>query len=180
MCCFLSSTDSFQWLVGITGARMVCRMVCRPFGILESTLAVMKRKKSKVCGQAIALFAVLVPVTVLFFLGVVDYMVTNVRVMESVAAADLAAHAGAQQIRLLPDGSIESDPEQAQMVAAQYFAAQAPPEASLDGIRCGLIQERPACRVRVQVRSAGWLLPETTIAVTAVGYLAYGVTDGDQ
>ena len=47
-------------------------------------------------GQAIALFAVVVPVMVLFFLGVIDYMVTNARVMETVAAADLGAHAGAQ------------------------------------------------------------------------------------
>ncbi len=50
-------------------------------------------------GQAVALFAVLIPVMVLFFLGVIDYMVSNARVMETVAAADLAAHAGAQYIQ---------------------------------------------------------------------------------
>ncbi len=118
--------------------------------------------------------------TVLFFLGVVDYMITNARVMETVAAADRAAHAGAQYIQLLPDGTIESLPSQANTVAASFFRSQAPPEATLGGVSCGLIQERPACRVSAQVRSAGWLLPETWIDINAVGYLAYGVTEGDQ
>ena len=131
-------------------------------------------------GQAVALFAVLIPVTVLFFLGVIDYMVTNARVMETVAAADLAAHAGAQHISLLPDGTIEPNPSQATVVATAFFMAQAPPDAAFGGVLCGLIRERPACRVRAQVRSAGWLLPETWMRVSAVGYLAYGVTEGDQ
>jgi hypothetical protein len=131
-------------------------------------------------GQAVALFAVLIPVMVLFFLGVIDYMVTNARVMETVAVADLAAHAGAQYVNLLPDGTIEPTPAQANAVAASFFTAQAPPDAALGGVLCGLIQERPACRVSAQVRSAGWLLPETWIRVNAVGYLAYGVTEGDQ
>ncbi len=131
-------------------------------------------------GQAVALFAVLIPVMVLFFLGVIDYMVSNARVMETVAAADLAAHAGAQYIQLLPDGTIEPLSSQANAVAASFFTAQAPPDAALGGVSCGLIQERPACRVSAQVRSAGWLLPETWIRVNAVGYLAYGVTAGDQ
>ena len=131
-------------------------------------------------GQATALFAVVVPVTVLFFLGVIDYMATNTRVMETVAAADLAAHAGAQQITLLPDGTIEPFSSQASAIAASFFVAQAPPEASLGGISCGLIQERPACQVSARVRSAGWLLPETWINVNALGYLAYGVTEDDQ
>jgi hypothetical protein len=131
-------------------------------------------------GQATTLFAVLVPVTVLFFLGVIDYMVTNARVMATVAAADLAAHAGAQQITLRPDGTIEPFSSQASAVATSFFNTQAPPEASLGGISCGLIQERPACRVSAHVRSAGWLLPETWISINAVGYLAYGVTEDDQ
>jgi len=138
----------------------------------------MRRDTEK--GQAVALFAVLIPVTVLFFLGVIDYMITNARVMETIAAADLAAHAGAQYIQLLPDGTIESLPAQANTVAASFFHAQAPPEATLGSVSCGLIQERPACRVSAQVRSAGWLLPETWIGIQAVGYLAYGVTEGDQ
>jgi hypothetical protein len=131
-------------------------------------------------GQAIAWFAVLIPVMVLFFLGVIDYMVTNARVMVTVAAADLAAHAGAQYITLLPDGTIEPNPSQANAVATSFFTAQAPADAALGGVLCGLIQARPACRVSAQVRSAGWLLPETWIRVNAVGYLAYGVTEGDQ
>jgi hypothetical protein len=147
---------------------------------LEGQVAVMDDISCKEKGQATALFAVVIPVTVLFFLGVIDYMVTNAWVMETVAAADLAAHAGAQQINLLPDGTIESSSSQASAVAASFFAAQAPPQSSLGGISCGLIQERPACRVSARVRSAGWLLGETWINVNAVGYLAYGVTEDDQ
>jgi hypothetical protein len=131
-------------------------------------------------GQAVALFAVVIPVTVLFALGVVDYMITNARVMEMVAAADLAAHAGAQRITMLPDGTIETLPVQAQTVASSYFAAQALPEATLGSVSCGLIQDRPACQVSAQVRSSGWLLPKQWISVHAVGYLVYGVTEGDQ
>jgi hypothetical protein len=155
-------------------------VVSHPIGNLEGTLAVMGAKRDTENGQAVALFAVLIPVMVLFFLGVIDYMITNARVMETVAAADLAAHAGAQYIKLLPDGSIEPMPSQANAVAASFFRSQAPPDATLGGVSCGLIQERPACRVSARVRSAGWLLPENWIGVNAVGYLAYGVTEGDQ
>ena len=131
-------------------------------------------------GQAVALFALLIPVTILFMLGVVDYMVTNARVMETVAAADLAAHAGAQSINVLPDGSLEASPAQAKALAAAYFSAQAPPQATLGLVGCGLFQKRPACRVTAQVQSAGWLLPRQWIGVSAIGYLVYGVTEGDQ
>ena len=57
-------------------------------------------------GQSVALFAILMPIMSLFLLGILDYMVTNARVMETIAAADLAAHAGAQEITVLPDGTI--------------------------------------------------------------------------
>jgi hypothetical protein len=148
--------------------------------VLEGQVAVMDAVWRAEKGQTTALFAVVVPVTVLFFLGVIDYMITNARVMQTVAAADLAAHAGAQQIHLLPDGTIEPFSSQASIVATSFFTAQAPPEAAFGGVSCGLIEERPACRVRARVRSAGWLLPETWISINAVGYLAYGVTEDDQ
>jgi hypothetical protein len=131
-------------------------------------------------GQAVAHFAILIPVTILFFLGVVDYMVSNARAMDTVAAADLAAHAGAQSITLLPDGTIDSDVSLAQQVATAYFAAQAPQEAALGSVSCGLVQNRPACQVSAAVQSAGWLLPPQWITVHAIGYLAYGVTEDDQ
>jgi Flp pilus assembly protein TadG len=47
------------------------------------------RNKEK--GQSILLFAILMPIMSLFLLGILDYMVTNAHVMETVAAADLAA-----------------------------------------------------------------------------------------
>lgn len=131
-------------------------------------------------GQAIALFAVLIPVTTLFVLAIIYFMVTNVRVMETVASADLAAHAGAQQVIILPDGSFEMDVAAAQGTAAGYFLAQAPKDAALGAVSCGLQVGRPACQVLASIPSAGYLIPKQSIGVHAVGFLAYGVTEEDQ
>jgi hypothetical protein len=141
-------------------------------------MAMKKRKKSE-RGQAITLFALLVPITTLFAMGILEYMVTNSRVMETVAAADLAAHAGAQEIRVLPDGSIEAT-EEGRQVATAYFQAQRPEHSVFAGASCGQFDGRPGCRVQSQVQSMGYLLPQRWIGVNAIGYLAHGVTRGDQ
>ena len=135
------------------------------------------RKKER--GQSVLLFAILMPVMSLFLLGILDYMVTNARVMETVAAADLAAHAGAQEIKVLPDGTITATTA-GNGVAARYFNAQRPGSAQLSSISCGRRQGRPACLVVARARSAGYLLPARWITVRAIGYLANGVTRGDQ
>jgi Flp pilus assembly protein TadG len=130
-------------------------------------------------GQSILLFAILIPVMSLFLLGILDYMVTNARVMETVTAADLAAHAGAQEITVLPDGSITATTA-GNGIAATYFNAQRPAFAQLISASCGRHQGRPACFVTAQTRSAGYLLPARWITVRAIGYLAHGVTRSDQ
>jgi len=139
----------------------------------------MKIRKKSERGQAIALFALLVPITTLFAMGILEYMVTNLRVMETVAAADLAAHAGAQEIRVLPDGSIEAT-EEGRQVATAYFQAQRPEHSVFAGASCGQFDGRPGCRVQSQVQSMGYLLPQRWIGVNAIGYLAHGVTRDDQ
>lgn len=131
-------------------------------------------------GQSILLFAVLIPVTVLFVLGIMDYMVTNARVMATLAAADLAAHAGAQVVDVLPNGAIRPNDTAAEATAAAYFQLQAPPVSVLGAASCSLIDGRPGCRLTAAVRSAGYLIPQRWIGVEAVGYLAYGVTEDDQ
>ena len=130
-------------------------------------------------GQSILLFAILMPLMSLFLLGILDYMVTNARVMETVAAADLAAHAGAQEITVLPDGTITATTG-GNGVAAMYFNAQRPGYAQLISASCGRHQGRPACFVTAQTRSAGYLLPARWVTVRAIGYLAHGVTREDQ
>lgn len=130
-------------------------------------------------GQAVPLFAVLMPLMSLFLLGILDYMLTNARVMEAVAAADLAAHAGAQEITVLPNGVISAT-TRGNAIAANYFNAQAPAHVRLAHVSCGRHQDRPACMVRVEVQSAGYLIPSRPVTVTAIGYLAHGVTRGDQ
>ena len=138
----------------------------------------MKRIKNE-RGQSVLLFAVLMPLMSLFLLGILDYMVTNARTMETVGIADLAAHAGAQEIMVLPDGTIRTA-RGGNRIAAQYFNAQRPSYARLTSVSCGRHQGRPACQVNARVRSAGYLLPSRWVTVRAIGYLAHGVTRGDQ
>lgn len=141
---------------------------------MEGALA-LKRQQ----GQAIVVFAFVLPVVVLFLLGILDYMVTNARVMEVVAAADLAAHAGAQEIMVRPDGTLAGLAE-GQAVAGMYFQAQAPSGAQLLGASCGQTQGQPSCQVWAQTPSAGYLIPQRQFQISATGYLAQGVTRGSQ
>ena len=127
-------------------------------------------------GQSIALFALMLPLMSVFILGLFDYMVTSVRTMEAVAVADLSAHAGAQEVRLLPNGKILSDVPAAERIAADYFRMQTPPYVQLVSVVCGDTVERPFCRVSARVNSAGYLFASRQITIHAVGYLAWGVT----
>lgn len=122
----------------------------------------------------------MLPLMAVFILGLFDYMVTNARTMEAVAVADLSAHAGAQEIRLLPNGKILSDVPSAERVAADYFRMQTPSYVQFVNVVCGDTSERPFCRVTARVRSAGYLFPPRPITVHAVGYLAWGVTREEQ
>jgi Flp pilus assembly protein TadG len=130
-------------------------------------------------GQSVLFFAILMPIMALFLIGILDYMVTNARVMETVAVADLAAHAGAQEITVLPNGVITAT-TRGSGIAAAYFNGQAPAYAHLSFVSCGRHQGRPACFVRAQVQSAGYLIPSRPVTVSALGYLAHGITRGDQ
>ena len=144
---------------------------------LEGKVAMKLRKSER--GQSMLLFAVLLPIMTLFLLGILDYMVTNARVMETVAAADLAAHAGAQEITVRPNGLITAT-TRGNSIATSYFNSQFPTYAHLSLVSCGRHQGRPACMVQAQVKSAGYLLPSRPVTVNAIGYLAHGVTRGDQ
>jgi hypothetical protein len=144
---------------------------------MEGEVAMKRMKNER--GQSVLLFAILMPLMSLFLLGILDYMVTNARTMETVGFADLAAHAGAQEITVLPDGTITAT-SGGNRIAALYFNAQRPPYSRLTFVSCGRHQGRPACLVTARVRSAGYLLPSRWVTVRAIGYLAHGVTRGDQ
>jgi hypothetical protein len=103
-------------------------------------------------------------------------MTTNARAMEAVAVADLSAHAGAQEVRLLPNGKILSDVDAAEEVAYDYFRMQAPSYVQFVDVVCGDSVDRPFCRVTVRVNSPGFLFPSRPVTVHAVGYLAWGIT----
>lgn len=168
------------------------RILCLTLRIMEGEVAMKVRPKLRCicakqddtqpdseCGQSVMLFALLMPIMALFLIGVLDYMVTNARLMDTIAVADLAAHAGAQEVIVLPDGTLTVS-SQGDAIAASYFNAQAPDQAVLTSASCGIHQGRPACWLQAQVRSAGYLLPRRWITVNAIGYLAHGVTHGDQ
>lgn len=133
-----------------------------------------KRPSEK--GQSITLFALMLPLMAVFILGLFDYMVTSVRTMEAVAVADLSAHAGVQEIRLLPNGRILSNVSEAERVATDYFRMQTPSYVQFVSVVCGDTVERPFCRVSARVNSAGYLFASRPITVHAVGYLAWGIT----
>ena len=144
---------------------------------LEGKMAMKLKRNER--GQSVLLFAILMPIMSLFLLGILDYMVTNARVMETVAAADLAAHAGAQEITVLPDGTITATAA-GNGIAAAYFNSQRPDSAHLASVSCGRHQGRPACFITAQVQSAGYLLSARWVTVRSIGYLAHGVTREDQ
>lgn len=152
-------------------------MVRITLGNLEGQVAMKHLKRER--GQSVLLFAVLMPLMSLFLLGILDYMVTGARTMEMVGIADLAAHAGAQEITVLPNGTITAT-SGGNQIATLYFNAQRPSYSQLTYVSCGRHQGRPACLVTARVRSAGYLLPSRWVTVRAVGYLAHGVTRGDQ
>ena len=56
-------------------------MVHLALGDLEGKVAMKIKLKER--GQSVALFAILMPIMSLFLLGILDYMVTNARVMEA-------------------------------------------------------------------------------------------------
>jgi hypothetical protein len=141
---------------------------------MEGKMAVIRKQGEK--GQAIVLFALMLPVLAVFILGLFDYMVTNAHAMEAIAVADLSAHAGAQEVRLLPNGKILSDVPNAKKVAHEYFQMQAPSYVQLVSVACGDTAERPYCRVTARVNSAGYLFAPRPITINAVGYLAWGIT----
>jgi hypothetical protein len=152
-------------------------MVRLALGNLEGQVAMKRIRFER--GQSVLLFAILLPLMSIFLLGILDYMVTNLRLMETVGAADLAAHAGAQEITVLPDGTITAT-SAGDQIAVQYFKAQNPVYTRLVSVSCGRHQGRPACLLQAQVQSAGYLIPTRWITVRAIGYMAHGVTRGDQ
>jgi hypothetical protein len=144
---------------------------------LRAFCHIQQRKTER--GQSMAFFAVVMLAVSVFAVGIVDYMITNARVMEAVAAADLSAHAGAQEVIVLNNGTLTVG-NNGNAIAAAYFTRQAPAHTRLLSVSCGRFDNRPACRVTVSVRSAGYLIPTRWITVNAVGYMAAGVTHEDQ
>lgn len=142
----------------------------------------MALKTRKESGQALILFVILVPIIAIAGMALLDYSVALLRTQQLSSAADMAAHAGAQEVQVNADGTLTMK-SGAAGVAAAYFQAQAPAYARLAAVSCGLQDGVPACSVEAQADTPGFLgslLPSRPITVRVTGYLAQGVTRGGQ
>ena len=124
-------------------------------------------------GQVLPLLAVALAGFILLVVAALDYGVITLRVMHAVAAADMAAHAGAMRNRVLPDGRIVMLPD-AEAVAARVFRENRAPYTHFRGAECGVLNgRRPWCEVAVEVEGAFWTRRRI---VKARAVLAGGVT----
>lgn len=136
----------------------------------------LKRKRNE-SGQVLALVAVVLAGMAIFIALVLSYGTLTLRVMHTMAAADAAAHAGAMEVHVLPNGRIETS-RRAEDVTASMFIEQAPSYARLRSVTCGLVDEKPYCDLTVHIVSDTFLPVSTNVNVRAV--LAYGTTRGEQ
>jgi hypothetical protein len=130
-------------------------------------------------GQSTTLFAVFLPAIIVLLIGVLDTLATTSRLMDGVSVTNLAAMAGAQEVKVLPNGVIQTT-DQAYSTATWYFVQQAPSYVQLMSVWCGQTNNRPSCIIKARVETAGLMLGGQYINITAVGYLSYGCTRGDQ
>lgn len=137
---------------------------------MEGTLVTRHRRLR---GQIMPWLAVMLPIVVLLLLFAISYGTITLRAMRVMAAADLAAHAGAQAVRLWPNGRLR-DGRQAEETAARFFRAQAPSYARLQGVQCGVMDAGPYCEVTAHVPGGFFLAPDRVVQARAV--LAYGTT----
>lgn len=128
-------------------------------------------------GQVLAFVTPIIAVFTLLAALALSYGTLTLRAMRAMAVADTAAHAGAMEIHVLPNGKIV-DTAAAERVAARAFAAQAPSYARLQSVQCGYSQQGPFCDLTVLVHSNFLFSAEHVVEVRSV--LAYGVTRGGQ
>jgi len=106
-----------------------------------------------------------------------SYGTLTLRAMRVMAVADTAAHAGAMEVHVLPDGYV-METARAERVAASFFERQAPDYATLQSVQCGVVEEGPYCDVSAEVRSGFLFTASHVVQVRSV--LAYGATRGGQ
>ncbi len=130
----------------------------------------------RVRGQVLVFVALALTALLMLVMAAISYGTLTWRTMRALTAANLAAHAGTMEVRLLPDGRMVPNGRGPQ-VAALVFARNQPTHTTWLGATCGLIGERPYCEVRVRVKGAFWA-PDRIVRARAV--LAWGVTRENQ
>ena len=145
---------------------------------MESRLG-LKLGLKKEAGQTLTFVALVVTVLVLFAVFLIDYAKATATAQEAVMAADLAVHAGVQQIMVEPDGDIVPAPNAPDVVKA-YFEANKPPGASLTRVQCDTVSingvDVPHCELTAFFMAGGHIGPARAITIEASAYLPYGAT----
>ncbi len=127
-------------------------------------------------GQVLPFVAITLAALLILILATISYGVLTLRTMRALAAADLAAHAGAMEVRVLPNGQIVPNGRGPHM-ARNVFLQHQPPHTSLVGVSCGLHARRPFCEVTVRVEGAFWA-PDRVVKARAL--LVQGITQEGQ
>lgn len=133
-------------------------------------------------GQILVWMALFLPLMVLLLLGALEAAADLLRMQETIAAADLAAHAGVQAAVVRPDGRVVPAGDAGAFRATQVFLAHRPSHARLVSARCYPDGARIACRVVAETRTVGWfpLIGQQSLRVSAVAYMVPGATRGEQ
>ncbi len=122
-------------------------------------------------GQVFPLVALSLGALLVLIMAALSYGVLTARLMDTLGATQLAAHAGAMAIHVLPDGRYQL--ANSERVARDVFAQHRLPYASLESVTCGLDQGRPWCEVAARVEGV-LLAPGMTVHSRAI--LVPGIT----
>ena len=137
---------------------------------------VIRRKGER--GQVMPMVALALAVLVLLAGFSLSYALLTQRAMRVAAVADVAAHAGAMEVHIEPDGQVTTT-SRAEDVAQAYFLAQAPDYASLQAVQCGLTGDgEPYCDITATVKAT--FLRSATHIVHVRSVLSFGATRGRQ
>jgi len=144
---------------------------------MESRMALKRRWQRGQRGQVMVIVVPILAVLTLMAAYALSYGTLTLRAMRVMAIADTAAHAGAMDIHVLPNGRV-TETARAERTAADYFNRQAPGYARLQSVRCGVTNIGPYCDISAVVHTGFVFSASHVVSVRSV--LAYGATRGGQ
>jgi len=142
---------------------------------LVALTAPMRKRRAR--GQVMPVVTIILAALIVMMGMALSYGTLTLRAMRVTSVADAAAHAGAMEVHVLPNGKVVTT-DKAERVAASFFAAQAPGYARLRAVRCGVVDNLPYCDISAEVHTTFMFSASHMVEVRSV--LAYGATRGGQ